>query len=154
GLRVEEALHQTLPPAQDAKEYLPAGYPQRSDAAYGDLSLGLLRDVPAISCLPAARLCRAETTRFGGMQIDIAADTPTQAILKRFWFPGWRLGDAIVPAAGEPLRLVTFALPAGSLSAPLHRIALPEEKVGWAVSGLSLALLLMWIAVERRRKQP
>jgi hypothetical protein len=152
--RVEDGFHQAVPSVQDAKEYLPAGYPQRADAPYDDLSLQLLRDVPTISCLPAARLCRAEATRFGEMRIDVAADAPTQVTLKRFWFPGWRLGDAIVPAATEPLRLVTFALPAGSLVAALHRVALPEEKVGWAVSGLSLVLLLMWTGWEWRIRRP
>jgi uncharacterized membrane protein len=154
ALRVEEGLDQTIPPAQDAKEYLPAGYPQRPDAPYDDLSLELLHDVPTIACMPATRICRAEAMRFGEMRIDVEADTSTQVTLKRFWFPGSQVGDAIVPTASEPLRLVTFVQPAGRLSAMLHRVALPEEKIGLVVSGLSLILLLVWAAWEWRIRRP
>ena len=151
AVRVEHGFHQTVPSMQDAKEYLPAGYPQRPDAAYDDLSLGLLRDVPTIACTPATRVCRAESGRFGGMRIDVEGETSTQVVLKRFWFPGWRIGESIVATAAEPLRLVSFAVPAGRLSAPLHRVAQPVEKWSLAVSAASLVLLIALMMLGRRR---
>src|ERR1700754_3350195 len=38
-VRVELAIEGDVPPVQDAREYLPAGFPQRPDAGYADLDL-------------------------------------------------------------------------------------------------------------------
>jgi hypothetical protein len=51
--------------------------------------------------------------------------------------------------ATDSLRLVSFTAPAGRHTYLLQRMAVPEEKAGWAISGLSLALLLTWLAIQR-----
>lgn len=133
----------------DVKEYQPRGYKQ-AGPRYGDLGLEPLRDVPAISCVPAARVCRAEDGRFGAMQITLDSDASTKVVLRRFFFPAWRI-DADTPLApSEPLQLVSFTAPAGRTTGALHRVALPVEQWGWAISGLSLAVILGIAALSAR----
>ena len=140
---------------QDAREYLPAGYPLRRNASYLDISLELVRDVPAIACLPAARVCRGEPLGRGGMRIETDSDVPTTVVLRRFFFPAWQLSPAAPLAASAPLQLVSFTAPPGRHDWRLERAMLPEEKTGWTISGVSLALVLAWalvsILVARRR---
>jgi hypothetical protein len=133
----------------DAKEYQPRGYKQ-AGPRYGDLGLEPLRDVPAISCMPAARVCRVEDGSFGAMRITLDSDASTKVVLRRFFFPPWRI-DADTPLApSEPLQLVSFTVPAGRTTGALHRVTLPVEQWGWAISGLSLAVILGIAAVSAR----
>lgn len=148
------ALNRVSPPAQDAREYLPAGFPQRPDAAYDELALEPLRAVPIVSCGPPVSVCRAEEGRSGAMRIEVESAAPATVILRRFHFPGWRIdGSAAVVVPTDPLRLVSFVAPAGRHTLHLQRGALSEERRGWAVSALSLVLLLVWTALEWRIKR-
>jgi hypothetical protein len=133
----------------DAKEYEPRGFVQADKAAYHELSLDTVRDAPAIACTPVARLCRAENGRFGAMRIEIDAGAPTVVVLRRFFFPFWRLEPALPVVSTDPLRLVSFTAPAGRHGYRLERMAVREEKIGWAISGLSFALLLAWAAAAK-----
>jgi hypothetical protein len=133
------ALHQ-----QDVKEYQPAGY-KFAGARYADLGLERLKDTPAISCTPVARTCRADDDRFGGLRITVAADQPTTVTLRRFFFPAWRLDAGLPLAASEPLRLVSFTVPAGGMVTRLDRASLPIERWGQAISSVSLLMLLALI---------
>lgn len=137
---------------RDVKEYQPRGYPQNDQQGHGDLGLEPLGAVPSISCAPPAAVCRAEPGLFGEMRVEIDSNEPTEVVLRRFFFPAWRLNDGISIAPTSPLRLVTFALPAGSTRATLHRIALPEERWGWIISGISALLLLAIAAVGARNR--
>ena len=148
-LRVDASLAKPDVP-QDLNQFLPAGYPQKPGAGYADLSLQPLEDVPTISCTPTARVCRAEQGRFGELRIEVEGDGPTTVVLRRFFFPAWRLDPALAIVATDPLRLVSFVAPAGRQTYRLQRAALYEEKVGWAISGLSLVLLLAWAVAVRR----
>lgn len=154
AVHVETSLDQAIAPVQDAKEYLPAGYPQNPGGAYSDLSLGLLTDVPAITCEPAAEICRAGNSRFGGMQIEVVGAVPTTVVLRRFFFPGWYVDDGVTIVPTDPLRLVSFVVPAGRHKLRLERAALAGERWGWVLSGLSLGLLLVWSVVEWRIRRP
>lgn len=149
------ALDRVSPPAQDAREYLPAGFPQRSDAAYDELALEPLKDVPAVSCTPAAAVCSAENESFGAMRLTVESDVPTTVVLRRFFFPAWRIeGMATTVVPSDPLRLVSFVAPAGRHTFHLRRTTLPAEQWGWALSSLSLVLLLVWTAAEWRIRRP
>ena len=53
-------------------------------------------------------------------------------------------------APSEPLQLVSFTAPVGRTTGALHRVALPVEQWGWAISGLSLAVILGIAAVSAR----
>lgn len=150
SVHVETGLNQAIPPVQDAKEYLPAGYPQDPNAAYADLSLGLLSNVPVIACMPVAEICRARDERFGAMQIDVDGTTPTTVVLRRFFFPAWRLDGATAIVPTDPLRLVSFVAPAGRHTYRLERGVSPAERWGWMLSGLALVLLLVWSGFEWR----
>jgi hypothetical protein len=149
-IRIDHTLRGQGTPPQDVKEYLPAGYPQRDNTDYYDLGLEPAKDVPTIDCRPAPRLCVASAGRFGSLRIELESDAPTTVVLRRFFFPGWRLDPAVPLAASEPLRLVSFVAPAGAHVYRLSRSALAEEKIGWWISGASLVLLLTWAAMEWR----
>ena len=45
--------------AQDVKEYEPRGFPIVPELSYSELGLGALKDVPQVSCEPAAAVCLA-----------------------------------------------------------------------------------------------
>jgi hypothetical protein len=125
----------------DVKEYQPAGY-KLAGARYADLGLEQLKDTPVISCSPAARTCRADSDPFGTLRLAVTADQPTTVTLRRFFFPAWRLDAGLPLAPSEPLRLVSFTAPAGETVTRLDRAALPIERWGQAISGVSLLLLL------------
>jgi len=136
---------------RDVKEYEPRGYPQTDSQGHTDLGLEPLTDVPSIACTPAARLCLAQDERFGAMRVEVEAYGPTVVVLRRFFFPAWHIEGDVPLVATEPLRLVSFAVPLGRTEVTLQRVTLPVEKWGWAISGLSLALLLAWAAAVWRR---
>ncbi|MGQ0582409.1 MAG: hypothetical protein ACT4O6_10765 [Reyranella sp.] len=148
------ALNRVSPPVQDAREYLPAGFPQRPDAAYDELALEPLRSVPAITCAPPASVCRVEEGRFGAMRLTVESDGPTTVVLRRFFFPAWQIDGIAAVAPTDPLKLVSFVAPAGRHTFHLRRTALPEEQWGWALSSLSLILLLVWTVAEWRIRRP
>jgi len=139
--RIQDTRDRHEAPA-DLKQFQPAGYPRRPDAAYADLNLGLVEDVPPIACTPVARLCRVEEGRFGNLRIEIDADAPTEVVVRRFYYPFWRLTPALPVGPTETLRLVSFTGPPGHQVWRLERTAVAEEKAGWVVSGLSLVVLL------------
>jgi hypothetical protein len=147
--RVGASLAQQEVPAE-LKQFEPAGFPQDPNGGYADLGLEPLRNVPAIVCIPEPRTCRVATTAFDELKIDVDADTPTEVILRRFYYPLWRLDPLLPVAATDPLRLVAFAAPSGRHTFRLQRAVPSEEKIGWTISGLSLALLLAWAAVAWR----
>ena len=125
----------------DVKEYQPAGY-KLAGSRYADLGLEELKGTPAIACSPPARVCRADNDAFGSLRLAVTADQPTMVTLRRFFFPAWRLDAGLPLAASEPLRLVSFTVPAGETVTRLDRGALPVERWGLAISGVSLLLLL------------
>jgi hypothetical protein len=127
----------------DTEEFLPAGY-GRSEYSPEQLR------VPTISCAPTPRICRAVEERFGGLRIEVEGDAPATVVLRRFFFPVWRLDPALPIGAADPLKLVSFTAPAGRHVWRLERRSLPAEQWGWAISGLSLVLLLAWAAAAGR----
>jgi hypothetical protein len=148
--RIDIALEGAAPPPREVKEYLPAGYPQRPDTAFDDVSLGPLESLPAITCLPQPRLCQAEQGRFGTMRIEVDANAPTAVVLRRFYFPAWQLEPPHSLVPSDPLRLVSFVAPAGHNIFRLDRHPMLVERWSWAVTGASIALLLAWAAAAWR----
>lgn len=142
------------PPPHDVREYMPAGFPQWPGPGEADRGLEPLKGIPAISCMPVARICRAENERFGAMRIELESDVPTEVSLRRFFFPAWRIDETITILPSDPLRLVSFVAPAGRSDLRLHRVALPVDRWGWAISGLSLVLLMTWSTFGWRVKRP
>ena len=150
-LRVEAALRSEIVRPHDAKEYLPAGYPQHATASYDDLSLDPVKDLPLIDCRPQARSCIVTSGHFGDLAIDIDSQNATTVTLRRFFFPGWHLqplGLLLTPS--KPLHLVSFAAPPGRTTLWLRRRSLPIERWAWAIAGVSAALLLGWAAAIRK----
>jgi hypothetical protein len=132
----------------DVKEFLPAGYPQKPNAGYAELGLGPVLNLPAITCTPQARLCRASDGAFGAMRVEVAADQPTTVVLRRFYYPLWRLESPQAIAPTEPLKLVAFEAAPGAHLYRLAPDAVPAEKIGWLISGLSLVLLAVLAALS------
>jgi hypothetical protein len=147
--RMQASWVQADTPA-DLKQFEPAGYPQDPKGGYADLGLEPLKDVPTIACASTSRICRATSEPFGGLSAEIDADAPTTVVLRRFYYPFWRLDPAVPIAATDPLRLVAFTAPPGHHTYRLQRAASSEERIGWTISGLSLVLLLAWAAMAWR----
>jgi hypothetical protein len=145
---VASAAQQEVP--ADLKQFEPAGFPQDPKGGYADLGLEPLKDVPAIVCRPQPRICRVASTRYDELQIDVDADTATDVVLRRFYYPLWRLEPPLPMAATDPLQLVAFTAPPGRHSFRLQRAMPSEERIGWIISGVSLVLLLAWAAVAWR----
>ena len=142
---VASAAQQEVP--ADLKQFEPAGFPQDPKGGYADLGLEPLKGVPAIVCRPQPRTCRVAATTFDELQIDVDADTPTDVVLRRFYYPLWRLDPPLPVMATDPLQLVAFAAPSGRHTFRLQRVAPSEERIGWIISAVSLVLLLAWAAV-------
>jgi hypothetical protein len=153
GIEARMIVSHTNPdPPADLKQFLPAGYPQKPKGGYAELSLGPVEGLPAIVCTPAARTCRTTGQAFGGLAIEVDADAPTAVVLRRFYFPGWRLEPSLALKPTEPLRLVSFDAPAGRSAFALTRTSVREEQLGWLVSALSVVLLVVWALIVRRRR--
>jgi hypothetical protein len=151
--RIELALKGDFPAPQDAREYLPAHYPQPTHYGYADLGLAPVEHLPLISCTPQPQICRATEAQFGGLNIEVESDVPATIVLRRFYFPAWRLDQDLPLTATDPLRLLSFVAPAGHTSAHLGRAELPPEKLGWRIAALSLLLLITWSGVAARRRK-
>ncbi len=152
GIEARMIVSRTAPdrPA-DLKQFLPAGYPQKPNGGYAELSLGPVEGLPEIACMPQARTCRAAGEKFGALRIEVDAEGPTTVVLRRFYFPGWRLEPALAVKPTEPLRLVSFEARAGHSAFNLTRTSVREEQLGLLVSSLSAVMLALWALVLRRR---
>src|SRR5205823_4133317 len=106
---MERPLPQVDSPRYDAFEYLPAGFDRQPD----DDAMLKSVTVPTISCTPAASVCRAVATGFGDLRIEVEGDQPTTVVLRRFYFPGWRLEPALPIGASDRQKLLTFTAPPG-----------------------------------------
>jgi len=148
--RAQLALAGQVQPPADVKEYLPAGYPQKPQGGYAELSLDPLQGLPTISCTPQPRLCQADGGAFGALRVEIDGDAPAAVVIRRFAYPYWQLEPPLPIVASDPLRLVSFTVPAGRHVYRLHVAAVPAEKLGWAISGVSILLVLGWVAAGRR----
>lgn len=145
-VRVDLAIKGDVPPEQDAREYLPAGFPQRPNAGYADLDLAPAAAAPLIACHPMPRLCSATPERFGGLHITLDSDQPTTVTVRRFAFPAWRLTPPFEIVATDPYRLVSFVAPAGRLDVRLDRQILWAERWGLIAAILSLIALALIVA--------
>lgn len=139
---VEKALRHEVVQAQDVKEYEPRGFPLTASPAYAQLGLEPLAGTPLATCMPPARTCSAQAGRFGAMRIEVESKAATDVVLRRFFFPSWRLDPTLALVPSVPFHLLAFTVPPGRHTYKLERMALPVEQWGWAVSGLSLFLLL------------
>jgi hypothetical protein len=143
---------QAEPPAE-LKQFLPSGYPQKPGGGYAELSLDPVQDVPIIACAPQPRRCQASPGPFGELRVEVDGDTPVDVVIRRFAYPFWRLDPPLPIVATDPLRLVSFTAPAGQHSYRLYAGAVAAEKLSGAISGLSLLLLLGWVAATGRGAQ-
>jgi hypothetical protein len=142
-VRVELAIKGDVPAEQDAREYLPAGFPQRPDAGYADLDLAPAASAPLIACHPTPRLCSATPERFGALRITLDSDHPTAVTVHRFAFPAWRSTPPFEIGATDPYRLVSFTAPAGRIDLRLDRQTLWPERWGSIAAILSLMALAL-----------
>ena len=117
---------------------------------YSDLGLEPLKDMPLIECTPLPARCNASPGRFGMVRVELDSDRPMHVVLRRFYFPAWHLYPPLPIAATEPLRLVSFEVPAGRYSGRLDRVTLLSEWIGLSLSALTGLLLLAWLRRIRR----
>lgn len=135
---------------RDVKEYEPRGYPQPEGLSYADLALEPVQNVPLIACGESARMCNATPLPFGELAVETDGDRPTRVVLRRFFFPAWRLRPQGVIVPTPDFRLIQFTAAPGRQSYRLERASLPVEWWGWAISGVSLLVLLAWALLNRR----
>lgn len=148
GHRVDVSLAMPEEPA-DLKQFLPAGFPLKPGGGYAELGLEPLKDMPTIACTPAPRICRAAALPLGELAIEIDSEGPTDVVVRRFAYPFWRTEPSLAITATEPLRLVTFTVPAGRHAVRLQHKRPMAELLGWAISGLSLVLFAVGALVSR-----
>jgi hypothetical protein len=145
---------QSLPKMEDAPEYQPAGYPhpiRQAGAVYSNLEY--VADVQPVSCAPAAQACSIQPERFGTARLHIESREPTTVTVRRYFFPAWAVEmlptHQAIAVKGTERRVVSFVAPAGSGDFRLYRAMLPIERWGWIASALSLAGLLLCLALRR-----
>jgi len=95
--------------------------------------------------LPAgAQLCIVSVSTRSDT-FDIVSPQPFTAIIRRFYFPGWRAkidGQPVEIAPGEPHGFVTVAVPAGAHTLELRFGSTWSRTLGTAIS---LVSLLVWL---------
>jgi 6-pyruvoyl-tetrahydropterin synthase-like protein len=153
SLRMDLKGRGDVSPAQDVREYLPAGYPHKETAAFTDLGLEPVKDVPLIACMPAAEVCAATTRAFGALDIRIKSAQPTMVTVRRFYFPSWQLEPSAPLSPSQPLRVVSFTSDPGDRTYRLRPGTVREEFLGGVVSLLALAALAGLAAASLRRRE-
>ena len=132
----------------DVKEYQPAGY-KLAGSRYADLGLEQLKDTPVISCTPAAATCRADSERFGAMRLTVDSAAPTTSCCGA---SSSRPGGSTPAFRSLPPSRCGWSRspprPARPWRGWIAR-ALPIERWGWVISGVSL-LLLAGLTVRER----
>ncbi len=151
--RVQFMFKRAVLRQQDVKEYQPRGYPQAATLGFAELGLEPLKEVPPIACTPAASICTATPLAFGALAIDVHAEVAVDVVIRRFFFPAWRLDPVRSLAPTADLRLIHFNAEPGRHTYRLERHALPAEQWGWSISGASLLLLLGVAALTARARQ-
>lgn len=138
-------LAETRADYRDAPEYLPAGsaIPLTEDAV-PETAMVKLPQVP----LAAAAGARVEAGEGegGALAVRIDAARPTRVVVRRFYFPHWRVNDGAAEIATAPTpgsRLLSWAAPAGRSAYSVEPGAAPGER---AATALSLGALLLLLA--------
>jgi hypothetical protein len=139
----------------DALEYLPAGVILNPAAGAGSAQIALSRIPLARAMDPQARTAVSERSE-GEMTIVVESPAPTRVMLRRHYFPHWRLRNShwqAVPISPERTEgLVTFAAPAGRSVFRLEQGTAPYEAAGRTTSLVAFILLtMMALAVARTR---
>ncbi|MEH6518773.1 MAG: 6-pyruvoyl-tetrahydropterin synthase-related protein [Halioglobus sp.] len=78
--------------------------------------------------------------------LDIRMRSATPVAVKQLLYPGWEVTLNGEPLAIEPTArygLIRFQAPAGVYRVEMKLRTLPEERIGWVVSGVGLTLLLL-----------
>ena len=120
-----------------------------SDARAGDCFAPLaMTDKTQIASQPTYRQLAP-----GHVAVDVTADAPALLALSEVWYPGWQ---AAVDGAPAPLlraydTLMAVPVPAGAHTVEL-RFDPPLVKIGLAVSGISLALVVLGLVWTRWRR--
>lgn len=99
----------------------------------------------------------AQALELGGTQLQMQArlDLPSEArlVFRVFYFPGWRAlvnGRAVNIVPTAPHGLISFTVPAGVHSIEVAFGSTPLRDASWAISGLSVAILIGLILWPRR----
>lgn len=86
------------------------------------------------------------------VSIDVAADRPGVLVITDLWAPGW---DATLDGAGVPIHRVDAAFRGVVVQPGSHRVELRYRPwftyAGFGLAFASLAMVLAWAIVERRR---
>lgn len=138
----------------DAPEYLPAGVKVKEGAGPNDVEVDLAR-VPLARASDARAKIAVSVAEDGGMTVGVDSPAPTRIVVRRYYFPHWRLTDAKgrqVPVGPDPReRVVTFHAPAGKSIFRLELGTAPNEILGRIISLIALALLAIAVIVNRRK---
>ena len=128
----------------DALEYLPAGMKLDQEAGPGSAQITLSKIPLARATDKGARVAASEGEE-GEMTVAVDSPAPTLVILRRYYFPHWRLrnsyGQAVPISRGKTGGLVTFSAPAGNSVFRLEPGTAPFESAGRTTSLIALILL-------------
>ncbi len=147
----------------DAIEYLPLGHPVGFDGRLGpswDAVFAIseaARDRGTAWLEPDdGRVSTSPDGLRGALAMSVEANAPARVVLRRFYYPFWRLetehggaGPALEPYGAD--RLLSFTAPAGTMRLRLVWAPPSIMVVSMWISGLAIAVLLV-IAVQPGRR--
>ncbi|HSI01819.1 MAG TPA: hypothetical protein VLA02_14535, partial [Reyranella sp.] len=85
----------------------------------------------------------------GELAIEIDTVSPTTVVIRRFAYPFWRTEPPLPIVATQPLQLVAITVPSGQHTLRLTHARPRAEKIGWAISALSLVLFAAGALLSR-----
>lgn len=143
-------LEQIRSEFRDAPEYLPPMVPIEFgiDPGMPDQTAIRLPETDAAMLEPAGGSVTEHRARNGGARVVVRSPVPATLTLRRHVFPHWRVLDGDgnpVPIASSNEGMVRWKVPEGRSVYRVRHGPVPGETLGAVVSGLSLALLLIFI---------
>lgn len=88
---------------------------------------------------------------------EMVAQRPLTAVYRQFNFPGWQAkvdGQPVPITASDPYGLITFPVPAGNHEVQISFTNTGARWLGWIMSALALAALLVLARQTARHPQP
>jgi hypothetical protein len=146
--------------ARAPEEHLPAGFNFDPKIVLSRTYLDGFAGLPSVRPLdPAARVLASSEYPDGSVAAEIDAPRPTLVVVRRFYFPAWR-ANLVSPGADPVLavrpygvsRFAAFAIMPGRHVYRMHIVRTVQEKVGDALTLVSLLAGVSLIVMDWRRR--
>jgi len=141
-----------VPHLSEVAEYFPKPGPRDLPTTLERLQLPARHNRPLPRLEPAGTL---EVERWRARRLQLTVSTQQASALKvlQFRYPGWKArvnGQEVPLLPNPPDDMILFEVPEGESKVEVLLPLLPEERTGYAVSAVSLSLLLLFGWFGRR----